>query len=237
MTPSAPGTASSPYRRRLEQLAAHQKPRRGVSVYSVHVNRPLGRRVAAAADLAGLRPATVTLLSAAVSLGAVVLLVAAPITVPVGLAVGLLLVAGYVLDSADGQLARLQGSTSASGELLDHLVDVAVKLLLHLAVLVAWWQAGVRLPWLALPLAFQVVAVVLFFGVTLMGKLYVRPASEHATGGVRSWLLLPVDHGTLCAAFLLWGVQPVFRVVYLALAVGTLLALVWLTRQWTRELG
>ena len=48
-----------------------------------------------------------------------------------GLAVTLLLVIGYALDAADGQLARLLGGGSSSGEWLDHMVDVTKTCVLH----------------------------------------------------------------------------------------------------------
>ena len=46
-----------------------------------------------------------------------------------------LLVIGYALDAADGQLARLQGSGSRAGESLDHTVDALKTSVLHLAIL------------------------------------------------------------------------------------------------------
>ena len=51
-----------------------------------------------------------------------------------------LLASGYVMDSVDGQLARLRGSGSLSGEYLDHTVDCVKTATLHLAVLISWYR-------------------------------------------------------------------------------------------------
>lgn len=234
-------TSDAPVRRTVREsialLRAHQKAPRGVSVYSTHVNRPLGRVLAAVADRAGLTPNGVTLLSGAFSLLAVALLAVRPVSVGLGVLVAVLLVVGFALDSADGQLARLRGGGSRSGELLDHVLDLVVKLTLHLAVLLAWWEAGVRGGQLLLPLAFQVVSVVLFFGGTLVG-LMLGPGSGPAPAHpVRRWLLLPIDHGVLALSFLLWGFPSAFLAVYAVLLLAQALALVALGARWFRELG
>lgn len=234
-------TSGAPVRRTVREsitlLRSHQKARRGVSVYSTHVNRPLGRVLAAVADRVGLTPNAVTLLSGACSLLAVGLLAMLPVSVGLGVLVAALLVLGFALDSADGQLARLRGGGSRSGELLDHVLDLVVKLTLHLAVLLAWWQSGVRGGQLLLPMAFQVVGVVLFFGGTLVGLMLGPgngPAPAHP---VRRWLLLPIDHGVLALSFVLWGFPSAFLGVYVLLLLAEAAALVALGTRWFRELG
>jgi phosphatidylglycerophosphate synthase len=228
------------FRRSLDDLRAAQKPPRGVSVYSTHVNRPAGRLLAASADVLGLRPNQVTALSGLFSLAAVLLLVLVEPSAGTGLAVGAALVVGFMLDSADGQLARLHRSGSRAGEWFDHVLDCAVKLLLHAGVLVAWYRFrpddDARL---LLPLAFQVVAVLMFFAGVLVEQL--RPAGQPRPaappGRLRSLLLLPVDNGVLCCTFLLWGAPRVFEVVYAVLFVAHLLYLGAFFRAWYRELS
>ncbi len=237
MTASSASSAPRSVRESIAVLRAHQMPPRGVSVYSIHVNRPLGRVLAAMAARAGLTPNAVTLLSALSSLLAIVALATLPISVPVGLLAAVLLVLGFALDSADGQLARLRGGGSKAGELLDHGVDLVVKLSLHLAVFLAWWHSGVSGWLLAVPLAFQLASTLLFFLGTLAGILGARPAPTSAqAGALRSWMLLPVDHGVLCLSFLLWGLQPAFTLVYVGLFLVCVLGLVVLGTRWFREL-
>src|SRR5262249_28317090 len=154
---------------------------RGVSLYTLYVNRPWGRALAAAADRLGLSPNVVTLISGALSLTAIALIATQPPTPLIGVLIALLLTTGFAFDSADGQLARLRGGGSKSGELLDHMLDALVKLLLHLAVLAAWVSLGVTRPLVLLPVAFQVVAVLLFFGATLVGVLQPRTGGAATT--------------------------------------------------------
>ena len=58
-----------------------------------------------------------------------------------GVVVSLLLILGYALDSADGQLARLLGGGTPEGEWLDHVIDSAKLATIHLAVLVSLYRA------------------------------------------------------------------------------------------------
>ena len=106
------------------QLARAQKGHaRGAPAYSVYVNRRLGRVLAAVAFRLGLTPNQVSIISAVHSFAAIALIAFAPVTVPLGLLIALLLVLGYAWDSADGQVARLRGGGSPQGEWLDHFID------------------------------------------------------------------------------------------------------------------
>src|SRR6476661_4053456 len=128
------------HRQIVEQLAAAQKSNRGAGGYSRWINRPLGRQLAATAYRAGLTPNQVTLISAAFSYAAIAAIALATMNVLAGVLIGIGLVVGYALDSADGQLARLRGGGSAVGEWLDHVVDAAKVTSLHLAIAVAWYR-------------------------------------------------------------------------------------------------
>ena len=87
----------------LARLAAAQKRRApGSPAYSIYVNRPVGRRLAAAAYLAGLTPNAVTAISAAFTFSAIAVIALAPPTPLTGAGIGLLLIIGYALDAADG---------------------------------------------------------------------------------------------------------------------------------------
>ncbi len=222
----------------MAALRGAQKPSHGVSVYSVRVNRPWGRVLAALAAALGLTPNSVTVLSALSSAAAVCALVLLPPTPATGVVAAFLLALGFALDSADGQLARLRRTGGPAGEWLDHVVDCSVKLVLHSGVLVAWYVEGVRGPVLLVPLAFQLVTVVTFVAGTLAGLLL--PRVGHASGpgsSTRSLLgLLPVDYGVLCWSFLLWGWADGFRGWYLVLLVVHAAYLAALSRHWWRQL-
>lgn len=227
----------------LRRLGAAQKGHaRGAPAYSVYVNRRIGRMLAATAYVWGLTPNAVTLISAAFTFTGIVLLCVAAPSWWLGLLIAVLLVLGYAWDSADGQLARLQGGGSVAGEWLDHFVDAIKIASLHLAVLIGLFRfSGVESAWLLIPIGFSVVAVVTFFGMLLNDLLKGKSgaASTHARGGgtwYRSMLLLPTDFGLLCLVFVLWGAPAVFLSVYaviFALCAGFLaLAAV----KWFREM-
>lgn len=236
MTATASGDRRT-IRESVALLRAHNKPPRGVSMYTRFVNRPSGRYLAAVADRLGLTPNKVTLIGAAFSLTAITLIATQTPTVPIGILIALIIMFAFALDSADGQLARLRGGGSKRGELLDHSLDLLVKLLLHLAVLAAWLHIGYTVPLVLLPVAFQVVAVVLFFGVTLVGVIQPRTGGEATTPSpLRSWLLLPVDHGVMALSFLFWGFTGLYVWIYAFLFLGHLLLVLALYTQWFREL-
>ena len=225
----------------VARLASAQKQRApGSPAYSIYVNRPLGRRLAAAAYLAGLTPNVVTAISAAFTFSAIALIALVPPAPLTGVGIGLLLIVGYALDSADGQLARLRGGGSPAGEWLDHVVDAAKTSSLHLAVLVGWFRF-LELPSQALllvPIGFAIVAAVLFFATILNDFLRVRDDQRRrpAGGGIRSLLVLPTDYGVLCIAFLLFGVPVVFVPLYgLLFVANAAFALVALPK-WFREI-
>ncbi len=236
---STPGLAAR-YRSSLAALERAQKTPRGVSLYSTWVNRPVGRRLASLADVLDLTPNHVTLVSAACSLTAVALLALVTPSPLLGLVVGGLLVLGFALDSADGQLARLHRSGSRSGEYLDHMLDCAVKSTLHAAVLIAFYRSGERGLELLVPLGFSTVSVLLFFGGILVSKLrqqFPQPEGSRPGERVGDWtsslLLLPADHGVLCLSFLLWGSGELFLAVYATLflvnaALAAVFAVVWM---------
>lgn len=234
------GGAGDGLRETLTALRGAQKTPRGVSWYSLLVNRPAGRYLAAAAHVLGMGPDAVTVVSALASVVGIALLLVRPPGLVVSAVLAALLALGFALDSADGQVARLQGSGSTAGEWLDHVVDCAVKLALHGTVLVAWYRDGVRGPLLLVPLAFQSVTVLMFVAGTLAGLLLGRKVERRSAPGRRDavsrWVLLPVDHGVLCWSFLLWSWTGLFRGWYAALLVVQALALVALCAHWRAEL-
>jgi phosphatidylglycerophosphate synthase len=230
------------FREAMISLSSSQKSRAGVSLYSRYINRPAGRVLAAAAAAAGVSPNGVTAISALCTALGLVVLVLSPVGWATGLAVAILLVLGFALDSADGQVARLTGRGSLAGEWLDHVVDAGKMVAVHAAVLVAAATQGLLAgAWLLLPLAYMLVAVVLFSGMTifeLLRRTRPHPADPpRSPSTIRAVGLLPADYGILALAFLLWGASQVFFVVYAALGGLTAIITVALLLKWFRVLN
>lgn len=240
MTPSnvSPSSSRPSFATSLGALRQAQKASAGVSLYSRWVNRPLGRVLAAGAAAVGIGPNTVTMTSAIVTAAGLALLVLAPVAPLVGIGVALLLVIGFALDSADGQVARLTGRSSPAGEWLDHVVDAGKMVAVHACVLVALWRSGVDAGWLAVALAYQFVSVVFFAALTLFPLLRRGEAPKTSSPStVRAVALLPADYGVLAFAFVLWGAQPTFLVVYALLFIATTLIAAALCLKWFRALA
>ena len=228
----------------LRQLKGAQKPPHGTPAYSRYVNRPLGRLLAAACYRLGWSPNQVTLLSAAFTFGALALLVAVRPNPWVSVAIGLGLVIGYALDSADGQVARLRGGGSQTGEWLDHMIDCFKVATMHLAVLVHiylyWSTPG---PWtLVVPVLYAVVDVVLFFGFMLTDQLR-RAASggtrpvEGSLSPVRAIAILPSDFGALALVLGTVAWSSLFLPLYGLMFLGTTALLAAALVKWYRALS
>jgi phosphatidylglycerophosphate synthase len=223
----------------LAELRTAQKTAKGVSLYSRHVNRPLGRVLAAGAYVAGLRPNHVTLISAAFSGAAIAAVALTEPSWTLAVLVYALLVLGFAFDSADGQLARLRRESSPAGEWLDHIVDSAKITSVHAAVLVSFYRFfDLGDGWLLVPLGFQLAAVLIFTGGLLADKLKPKgaPAPAGPPSRLRAVALLPVDYGVFCAVFLLLGSRDAFLAAYTALFCVHALYLAAFLMKWFREL-
>lgn len=225
--------------------AAQKPPARSAPAYSRYINRRIGRYLAAWAYLARLSPNAVTGISAVFTFAAVALLVVFPPSWGSGVAVTALLLIGYAFDSADGQLARLLGISSPSGEWLDHMVDATKVSAMPLALAVGFARFGSTPTWwLLVPIGFAVVSAVLFFGMILTEQLRRRTTGSVPLASDRpgrpSWLravaVLPMDYGVLCVSFVLLGALPVFLVVYTLISLATTLFLLAALVKWFREL-
>jgi phosphatidylglycerophosphate synthase len=242
----APSTQS--YSDVLRRLRAAQKPAgRGAPAYSIYVNRPIGRYVAAAAYRIGATPNQVTAASAALTFAAILVLALVPPSLLIGVLVAVLLAAGYAFDSADGQVARLRGGGSAAGEWLDHVVDAVKVITLHVAVAVVAYRfllPADQRGWLLVPLGFGIVASV-SFAVFLLNDL-LKAARRGTTttaairGGstpLRSLLGLPTDYGLLIWVFVLLGAPVVFFAAYALLFLAQLGYLVLALPKWFRDIA
>lgn len=225
------------------RLAGAQKPIASTPAYLRFVNRKAGGLLAAAGYALRLTPTQVTLLSSAASFSAIAVLILHRSTALTGVVVSLLLLLGYALDAADGQLARVRGGGSKAGEWLDHVADIAKISSLHSAVAIAmlrYFELD-SLLYLAVPVIFLVANVTQFFGMMLRDKLSAAGPAHPGTAGSSSllvaWLLQPLDHGSLALSFLVLGSHTLFLWCYGFLALCTaLFAVRSLTKAYRRLL-
>lgn len=236
--PSASEAGS--FRTALASLDRAQKPGHGVPAYTRWINRRLARYVAAASFQLGLSPNTVSLAGFATSIAGLITLLAVP--GPrwfIGLCAASLLALGFVLDSADGQLARLQSSAGPAGEWLDHVLDAIRTPAIHLTILVSTLHAQDLPLWIAaVAAAFILLQTGQFSSQMLASQLLNRSgARKPAARNAQSWILLPVDTGVMCWIFVLWGLPTVFSLVYAAAFLAAAVQAGASTRRRYRELS
>ncbi|MCW2522890.1 MAG: CDP-alcohol phosphatidyltransferase [Frankiales bacterium] len=231
------------------RLSAAQKSARRAGGYSRWVNRPVGRYLAAWAYVRGLSPNGVTMISGLFTFIAIPAIAVLRPHWYFVLLEALFLLIGYAFDSADGQLARLQGSGSAAGEWLDHVSDCIKCCGLHLAVLICWFRFyDLRhASYLLIPIAYTLVSTVWFFAIILSEQirrytvlrlgLSSTDARPTAAPVLQSLLALPADYGLLAVSMVLLGVHPLFGVVYTLLLVGNGLLLAMKLLAWYSELN
>lgn len=205
-----PGMDKPSFAQSFKELSLAQKGKKGVPLYTLHVNRPAGRVVAAALRNTRIRPNHVTFAGAVLTYGALLWLAfGAGLDISSAL-VGVVLAAGFILDSADGQLARLQGRSSKLGEWLDHVLDGGRIVILHGAVF-CFLLRTTTLPPLSLAVlcgVFLFANSTIFFAGALFDHLTrqqapMLPVASRGTGNPlkRSLLTLPVDYGVTCLVF------------------------------------
>ena len=229
----------------IRALAAAQKSKAGAPLYSRIVNRPVGRVLAAIAHRAHLTPDQVTLLSAACTLAGIVLLAAAPLAPAATAGTSLLLMLGYALDSADGQLARLRNGGSRAGEWLDHVADVIKLSTIHAAIAISLFRFSLdQLTGpvvLLVPLAFGAVQNVHFFSYILTYQLRYHGGTplaknEGRPSFVKAVLSAPTDYGLMCFALMLRFTPTVFICVYGLMLIGYALYVALALPRWYLEL-
>ena len=188
-------------------------------------------------------PNQVTALSGGFALAAVIVIASAAPGVLVGVSVCLFLLLSFALDSADGQLARLRGGGSRTGEWLDHVIDCGKNVGLHAAILVGMYRFA-DIPsqaFLLVPLVFLTSATVTFFAGTLAEKLKAQAVTEERAPQEaslrRSLLQLPGDSGVIALAMITLVNGTLFLAVYSALALASAVLMVAYLVHWYRELA
>lgn len=225
-----------------QRLLSVQKSNSGAPPYSRWFNRPAGRWFASWAYVMGLTPNQVTAISAVFTAAGLVLIAVVEPALWLGPAVAVLLLVGYALDSADGQLARLIGGGSPAGEWLDHMVDAVKVAFFHLVILVSFYRFGDGSEAVLLvALGFQVVYGVLFFGLIFMDVLRrttvqsVPSARSSGGGRLQTILAMPHDYGVICLSLLFLGLPALFVPLYVLLFAANTVILSVVLRRWWRE--
>jgi phosphatidylglycerophosphate synthase len=114
----------------------------------------LAERIAASFASTSVRPNALTLSAGALMFAAAALVACGSVSVWARLATALAMAFALVLDTADGRLARLQGTSSPFGRWLDQVVDELADLILHAAVAWSMFQATGRPAWLVVGLLY-----------------------------------------------------------------------------------
>jgi phosphatidylglycerophosphate synthase len=130
---------------------------------------PLARRLAEYLCPTSIRPNALTLTSGALMLSAAGLIAAGPDDWSSRFAVSLSMALALVLDTADGRLARLQGTSSAFGRWLDQVLDELADLALHAAIAWAAFRRDANAVWLVMGIIF-VSGKYLFLVQSLLGN-------------------------------------------------------------------
>ncbi|WP_460802426.1 CDP-alcohol phosphatidyltransferase family protein [Microbacterium sp. GXF6406] len=202
-----------------QALASARKPATDVPAYLRWVNRPLGGRVAVLAAHWGWAPNGVTALSALFGAAGIVVLAASTAWWS-GPAAALLLLIGYILDSADGQLARIQKRGGPAGEWLDHVVDGARAPLVHIAVAVHLLRADRPLALVLLAALFSVLVSAWFLSQLLAEKLLPASAAsspERSSSILNALIRQPQDSSTTYLLLCAIGAPMIFVLLYSAL--------------------
>jgi phosphatidylglycerophosphate synthase len=110
---------------------------------------PLAEKFAAALELSAFRPNMLTLAASGLMLAAAAIVAFGSPGVVHQLMTALALAAALVLDTADGRLARLQGTASPFGRWLDHVLDELCDVSLHAAIAWSMFRSGGLPGWLA----------------------------------------------------------------------------------------
>lgn len=237
--------ASTSIAENLRELSRAQKANAGAPIYSRLVNRPLGRLLAAVAHRLSLTPDQVTFLSALCTYTGIALIALLRPGPAAALGAALLLMLGYALDSADGQLARLRHGGSKAGEWLDHVADSIKLATLHSAVLIGLFRfSAAELPgtWaLLLPLAYGAVQSVHFFTYILTYQLRYHGGTpmakdEGQAGWAKSVLSAPTDYGILCLVLALRLHTPLFLAAYGLMLLGHAAYLFLALPYWYRQM-
>ncbi|WZO97429.1 CDP-alcohol phosphatidyltransferase family protein [Isosphaeraceae bacterium EP7] len=146
-----------------------------------------------------IRPNAVTLASASLMMAGSATLVLAPATLPIRLAIAGAFALALVLDTADGHLARLQGTTSDFGRWLDSTLDEWSDMALHAAIAWSAYARDGRPEWLAVGIAYAMGKYLYMVGVRAWEPAEESEAPNQAAvpSGLARWLVRAMGHADL----------------------------------------
>lgn len=222
-------------------LKASQKKGAGTPAYTRFVNRFLGRVIASCLAGSNISPNAVSIISALFTYSAFILFLIIPsISFLHSLVLVMFLFFGYALDSADGQLARLQKKQSKQGEWLDHTLDAFKIPLSHaVAIFYIYTHAGLTTKTL---LIFYLLIISLasanFLSGILKSKLIDKKANVNNSNSekasiVRSFITLPLDYGTFIILFIFtFNVKLFTHIYYIWGIIFILYSILLLLKSW-----
>jgi hypothetical protein len=111
---------------------------------------PIARMIADRLVATPVRPNALTLIAGLLMIAAAALIAAAPSTIATRTIAATAMAIALVLDTADGRLARIQGTSSPFGRWLDNVLDELADVSLHAAIAWAAFVGSGRPGWLAL---------------------------------------------------------------------------------------
>lgn len=191
------------------KLSVVQKRRDGALPYTLFVNRPAGRFLSVIAYKLNFTPNQITIISFICTITGLLYVVTFGHQSLLGVIIStLMLLFGYALDSADGQLARLNNSKNLSGEYLDHSLDSVKTPLFHISVTMVILQTvqDINLITVFFLLLISVLSSGKFFSSEIKEKILTLEGNHnlcYVTSLKKSFILLPFDYGILCFIFLL----------------------------------
>ncbi|MBN1971470.1 MAG: CDP-alcohol phosphatidyltransferase family protein [Candidatus Delongbacteria bacterium] len=209
------------FKENYNKLKYLQKGSLGTPAYTRYINRWFGRLFASFIALFEITPNAISLLSSIITLISFILfLLLNKIHFFTSLVLVILLMLGYALDSADGQLSRLLIKQSKRGEWLDHTLD-AIKIPLGHGVAIFYiintW--AINHSWFVLYLILLSLTSGRFLSNILKTKLIDYKSKKSQVDStnndvIKSILLLPEDYGVYILLFLFTCKPNLFFVAY-----------------------
>lgn len=218
-----------------QRLLHSSKKGRG-GPYTRYVNRHAAIPMTWLLWKAGFSPNVVSIVSFCITHSAFAVIVVTGASIPAAVCAYLLLVFGYMLDSCDGQLARVTGNTSSLGNWLDHSLDIVKIININLVICYVMISAAVAeggsltLPFMAAALNilgqtahFYVVGMKCLLFTADSNQAEQRSGRRNVIDGV---VMFFADYGIFIMMILLLPWQELFVPVYLGYGVFALLLLI-----------
>ena len=144
-----------------------------------------------------IRPNAVTLAASALMLAASALVAFAPASLPINVLTAFALASALVLDTADGHLARLQGTASPFGRWLDAWLDELCDMALHAAIAWSAFILSGSPVWLLLGMLYAMSKYVYMVGSTGPTPETATPSSSPRSASLPTTLIRLAGHADI----------------------------------------